>query len=659
MRAAATGSALRAMAGFVDLPSRTDPRPMPSEHAAAISDLLRLAGELEASGRWAQALAMAENALRLSPALPAAMRLRGESLLKLGRANDAFTVFRRLANAEPGIAEAWIGLGTAQLALNRLNPALASFDRALSLQPDDIRALLGRGTALHRLSRWDEARRCYDLLRRRRPDLVGVLNNRAQILSRQGRLDEAAADYAELLQAAPAFPYAAGQLMRARRLACDWREHEALRERIIDGIAAGEDACDPFSFFALSDSPAQQQACARLYAKKHLPAATAAALPPRPEGGGGKIRIAYLSPDFHEHATASLAVGLFEKHDRERFDVTAISFGPDSDGPMRRRLQRAFDRFVDVRAMSDAEAAGILRNAGIDIAIDLAGFTSRHRAGILASRPAPVQISYLGYPGTTCAPFIDYVVADAFVLPPGQEPFYSESIVRLPDCYQVNDDRRELPGEAGTRHEHGLPDEGFVFCCFNNTYKISPDVFASWMRLLAEVPDSVLWLFEDNALAAVNLRREAAARGIAPERLVMASRRSPAMHLARHRHADLFLDTFPYTAHTTGSDALWMGVPLLTRVGEGFASRVAGSLLHAVGLPELVTRDTAEYEALALALARDPARLARLRARLAEGRATHALFDTDRFRRHMEAAYMLAWARHQAGEKPRSFDLPA
>ncbi|MFT3806746.1 tetratricopeptide repeat protein [Arenimonas sp.] len=627
--------------------------------AAEFHEALQRARELQVAGRWQRALAALDELLRRAPGQTEALLLRGEVLQKLGRPDEAAAVFRRLASARPDSADAWTGLGSAQLSLHRLEPALQSFERALSLHSGDVRAWIGRGAALQRLSRWDEALDCYDGVRKLRPDLVGVLNNRALALSALGRWDEAATTYAELLDAAPDFPYALGQLQRSRRLACDWREHGSLRERIIDGIAAGKSVCDPFSFFAVSDSPAQQQACARLYAQRQHPDADAVSPSSPRVAEDGRIRLAYLSPDFHDHATAFLSAGLFEKHDRERFEIIAVSFGPDSNGPMRRRLREGFDHFIDVRAMGDREVAEKLRAMDVHIAVDLAGFTSRNRAGILAARPAPVQVSYLGYPGSMQAPFIDYLIADACVVPPGQEAFYRESIVRLPDCYQVNDDRRVRPAEAGTRSEHGLPDEAFVFCCFNNSYKIGPEIFAVWMRLLAQVPGSVLWLFEDNALAGANLRREAAACGIAPQRLVMAPRRSPAAHLARHLHADLFLDTFPYTAHTTGSDALWMGLPLVTRVGEGFASRVAGSLLRAVGLPELAVRGFDEYEALALSLAREPARLAQLRMRLVDDRGTHALFDTDHFRRHLETAYTTLWTRHLAGDSPCGFDVTA
>lgn len=627
------------------------------DDSADIADALRKAAALQAAGRWALALTATEEALRLSPGLPDGMQLRGELLQKLGRTNEAAAVFHALATARPERADAWTGLGTAQLALNRIEPALQSFDRALSLQAEDVRAWIGRGAALQRLSRWNDALQCYARVRQLRPDLVGVLHNCALAFSALGRWDDAATAYAELLAAAPDFPYAPGQLLRTRLRTCDWRDYDALRTRIVDGIAAGKAVCDPFSFFALSDSPAQQQACARLYAQRQHPGAGTAS--PRPHAAqDGKIRLAYLSPDFHEHATAYLSAGLFEKHDRARFEVTAISFGPDHGGPMRRRLQNAFDRFLDVRAMGDREVAAQLRDLDIHIAIDLAGFTSHNRASILAARPAPVQIGFLGYPGTMAAPWLDYLIADAYVIPEGQDGFYSERIVRLPHCYQANDDQRILPTDAGTRAEHGLPEQAFVFCCFNNSYKIGPEIFAAWMRLLAQVPGSVLWLFEDNAMAAANLRREAAACGIAPQRIVMAPRLAPAAHLARHRHADLFLDTFPYTAHTTGSDALWMGLPLVTCIGESFASRVAGSLLRAVGLPELIAQDLGQYEALALSLARDPPRLARLRAHLADGRRTHALFDTDGFRRHLEAAYTRIWSRHLAGDSPGGFDVP-
>ncbi|HEV3138599.1 MAG TPA: hypothetical protein VGZ26_11860, partial [Pirellulales bacterium] len=368
-----------------------------------------------------------------------------------------------------------------------------------------------------------------------------------------------------------------------------------------------------------------------------------------------KITVGYVSADFHSHATAQLTAELFEKHDRGHFSIIGYSFGPNDSSPMRRRLVNAFDRFVDLKNTAYQEAAELIAADGVQIAVDLKGQTMDSRQEIFSFRPAPIQVSYLGYPSTMGAPFIDYILVDDFVVPSDQQPFYTEKLVHLPGCYQVNDSQREIASHTPSRAECGLPEQGFVFCCFNNNYKITPAVFGVWMKLLQAVPGSVLWLLEGNRFAPANLRREALARGVAAERLVFAPRLPLAEHLARHRVADLFVDTIPYNAHTTASEALWAGCPLLTIAGETFASRVAGSLLRAVGLPELITTCLDEYEQLALRLATDPKQLADLRARLQTNKSTSALFDGGQFARNLEKAYVAMLEIYASGEKPRAF----
>jgi protein O-GlcNAc transferase len=369
----------------------------------------------------------------------------------------------------------------------------------------------------------------------------------------------------------------------------------------------------------------------------------------------GRIRVAYLSADFRGHATAYLMAGLFKQHDRSRFEIIGVSFGADDGSDMRAQLAGSFDQFLDVSAQGDREVAELLRQRGVDIAVDLKGHTEAGRPGILAYRPAPVQVTYLGYPGPLGLDFIDYVVGDKVILPLDQQPFYAEKFVHLPGTYQVNDSQRVIATRAPTRAELGLPSDAFVFCCFNHTWKITPAMFDIWMRLLRSVDGSVLWLFQSNDPACANLRKEAQARGIDPARLVFAPFRDQAEHLARIACADLFLDTLPCNAHTTASDALWAGVPVLTALGETFAGRVAASLLHGVGLPELITESLPEYEALARKLATDPALLQSLRRKLAHNRSRCALFDTARFTRHLESAYTTMWEIARRGEGPRSF----
>jgi len=371
----------------------------------------------------------------------------------------------------------------------------------------------------------------------------------------------------------------------------------------------------------------------------------------------GRIRLAYLSADLYNHATAHLMAELFERHDRTRFELIALSFGPDRRDAMRSRLASAFDRFIDVRHLGDEAIAAYARELGVDIAVDLKGFTIDARPGIFAWRAAPVQVSYLGYPGTLGMESMDYVIADRQLASLADAAFYSEKLVRLPYSYQPNDTGRGIAAILPSRASQGLPEAGFVFCCFNNNYKISPAVWDIWMRLLHQVPGSVLWLLEGNELAVANLRAQAVRSGVAPQRLVFAARAPLDVHLARHRLADLFLDTLPYNAHTTASDALWAGLPVLTLKGHSFAGRVAASLLHAVGLPELVTHNAQDYEALALQLAGDPARLAGFCGKLAIQRDVAPLFDTQRLRLHLESAYEVMYRRSQDGLPPEAFDV--
>jgi predicted O-linked N-acetylglucosamine transferase (SPINDLY family) len=350
--------------------------------------------------------------------------------------------------------------------------------------------------------------------------------------------------------------------------------------------------------------------------------------------------------------------GVYENHDRSRFDIRAVSIGPKDSSLMRRRLEGAFESFLDAGGLSDAEVAAKIRSAEIGILVDLNGFTGNSRTNIFAHRAAPIQVNYLGYPGTMGAGYIDYIIADPTVIPSSEQGDFSEKIAYLPNSYQANDSRRSISETALTREECGLPDSGFVFCCFNNNYKITPDVFDVWMRILIKVQGSVLWLFESNAAAATNLKREAERRGVDAERLVFAKRMSLPDHLARHRLADLFLDTLPYNAHTTASDALWAGLPVLTQIGETFAGRVAASLLKAVGLPELITHGSKEYERLAIEIATHPETLTAMKKKLAENRLSTPLFDTKLLTRQLEAAYVAMYERYQAGLAPDTIVVP-
>lgn len=585
----------------------------------------------------------------LDPLTRAAARLarRGVSYrlghchLALGDFRRAEEALRRETAAHPESANAHNTLGVALINQGRNLEALAAFAAALRADALHAEAANNAGNVLHAIGRDEEALPYLQSAVTAQPGLADAHHNLGLVLHALKRYEEAVTAFGRALEIEPRKPYALGSLVWSKLHACDWgtlpAEVARLREQVREGIPAS-----PFTLLAVSDSPAEQRRCAELHVRETLAAR------PAPLSGGerparSRLRLAYLSADFHQHATAQLTARLFELHDRGRFEVIGVSYGPDDGSAARARLKRAFDRFVDVIDLSDEQAARRLRELEVDIVIDLKGLTANARLGILAHRPAPVQVTWLGYPGTTAAPFIDYVLADETVIPPGEQRFFSEKVVYLPDTYQVNDATVRIAEPAPARGDARLPRDGFVFCCFNNTWKLSPPVFDAWMRLLAAVPGSVLWLLEPGEAARFNLELAARERGIDSSRLVFAPRAAHPEHLARHRLADLFLDTLPYNAHTTTSDALWAGLPVLTCAGTTFAGRVAAGLVRAVGLPELATRSLEEYEARALELARDPARLGALRARLARNRATHPLFDNARACRNIEAAYLRMW----------------
>ena len=574
-------------------------------------------------GQYDAAERLIGQSLQVNPQSPDAWYNRGCALQRLQRNAEAASCFERAVALKPDYDEAWTNRGVAFLAQRLHTEALESFNRALALKPHDREALSNRGTTLFELKRYEEASAGYDAL----------------------------------LQAAPDFAYALGNAALARAYCCDWRRLKQDREQIHAALQFGRAVVSPHASTLIVDDPMDQLRAAETWVAERCPE-----MPPLWRGERyrhDRIRVAYLSADFHSHATAYLAAGLFEAHDKSRFETTAISFGPDDSSEMRRRLARAFDRFIDVRDKGDHAVATLLKGMEIDIAVDLKGFTQDARPGILAYRPAPVQVSYLGHPGTMGARYIDYLVADRALVPEGQERCYSEKVICLPGSYQANDRKRHIAERMPARADEGLPASGFVLCSFNGSFKITPEVFDIWMRLLKALDGSVLWLLDDNPAAVRNLKREAEARGVPPQRLVFAPRRPLEEHLARHRLADLFLDTLPCNAHTTASDALWAGLPVLTCWGNTFAGRVATSLLLAIGLPELVTGSLASYETMATTLVRHPTLLASLKERLAANRNTAPLFDTEQFARHLESAYVTMWERSQRGMPPGSFSVAA
>jgi predicted O-linked N-acetylglucosamine transferase (SPINDLY family) len=612
---------------------------------------------LQDLGRPAEALASYDEVLAIQPAYAQAHYNRGVVLRDMHRPAEAFASFERALSIDPSHVDALNNRGVVLRDLNRPLEALASYDRALSIKPDHIEALNNRGNALRDLKRPVEALASFEQALAVNPDDPDALNNRGLALLDLKRPAQAIASFEAALAIAPDHRYAFGGMADAALACCDWRRTTMLAAELANHVERPHGLIvSPFTLLAHGGDPSLQLKCARRFVADKLPAS------PRPLSGGmtrrhDRLRTAYISADYNQHAMAFVMVRLFELHDRARFETVGISLGRDDQSDIRARLVRSFDQFHDVQSKSDLDVANLLHDLQIDIAIDLNGHTQGGRLGVLAHRPAPIQVSYLGYSGSTGADFIDYVIGDRTVLPFDQQPFFAERIVHLPNCFMANDSNRKIAAQTPTRRELELPDDGFVFCSFNNNYKITPPVFDVWMRLLHAVAGSVLWLLRDNGDAEASLRREAAERGIDPASLVFAGRLSHEEHLARHRAADLFLDTVPYNAHTTASDALWVGLPLLTCRGSAFPGRVAASLLHAAGLPELAADDLAEYEALALRLATDAPLLQGFRRRLEQNRASCPLFDTDRFCRHIESAYATMWDLHERGEPPRSFSV--
>jgi protein O-GlcNAc transferase len=602
------------------------------------------------------ALASYDRVLAGNPDHTRALTNRANLLRTAGRAEEALASYQRALALAPGDAATHTNMGNALRHLNRHSEALAAHERALAIDAGLVEALINRGIALKDLDRLDEALASYARALALAPDHAEALYNQGLARGLLNRHEQALASHERALAADPNHRHALGAIADAALRICDWARMERLRPELERRIGEGRPVVGPFTLIGYADDPALQLKCTRAYMADRFQLAMPALW--RRTGPGPRLRIAYLSADFQRHATAFLMAELIELHDRSRFEVVGVSWGKDDGSTTRTRLVGAFDRFLDVGASSDLDVARRLAADEVSIAVDLKGLTGSNRIGILSHRPAPIQVAYLGYPATSGASFIDYVLADPVVLPLDQQQQWTEAIVHLPGCYQANDRRRAVPTAPPSRAANGLPDTGFVFCSFNNSWKITAPVFDIWMRLLHHTPGGVLWLIDDNEAASRSLRRAAAQRGVAPERLIFAPRAEPEAHLARHRLADLFLDTLPYNAHTTASDALWMATPVLTCPGKSFAARVAASLLQAVGMPELVCRSLEDYEQMALRLAREPAMLAEIKARLETGRSTARLFDTPRLARDIEAAFTTMWEIHQRGEAPRSFAVP-
>jgi len=639
-------------------------------------------------GQLPKALRSLDRAVSLRPQYPEALNERGIVLMAMGRVDKAVESYETALKFKPNFVQALYNKGNALAALKRREEALACYDAIMQVTgfPELFN---NRGNVLTELHRYVHALACYEKALEMRPDFVDALFNRGHALLSSQRYEEALASYERVLAIKPTdpttrevfdrtterlqrfknalvsfdslrgvsqfYPHVLGGYLYASLACAQWDQYELKMTTMIQGVRSTDNCVDPLRFMAFSDSPLDQSACAQNWVAFKFSDRPQAI--PRPlHYAHERIRVAYLSADFNRHPVAYSVADLFESHDRGKFEIFGISFGADDKSEIRARLEKSLDHFHDVMDKSSEDIARLIRDLEIDIAVDVMGHTNGARPEIFTYRPAPISINYLGYPGTTGLDCIDYLMADPFVIRKEDEQFYREKIIALPDCYLPCDTKCKIAEQTPTRASEGLPEAGFVFCCFSMHYKITPGIFDVWMRLLSQVEGSVLWLQGNNELAKKNLRLEAQGRGVDPERLVFA-KKAPRFedHLARHRLADLYLDTPLYNAHSTARDALWTGVPLITCSGRAFASRVAGSILHAAELPELATNNIGEYEVLAFTLATTPDLLKSYRDRLVERRQRLPLFDMDRYRRHMEQAYTTIMERHAKGGAPRSF----
>ena len=609
-----------------------------------------LGNPLTGQGKLDEAIAYYQKALSLKPDYSEAYNNMGIALHYQGKFIEAISSYQKALSLKPNYSEAYYNIGNAYKGQGRLDEAIASYQKALSLKPDHAEVSYNMGKVFQDQDKLSEAISSYQKALSLKPDHAEAYNNMGTVLQIQGKLDDAITCYQKALLIKPDYADAKSQYLHQMAHICDWSwANEAFDG--LEKLGVEGDSVAPFTTLAMQDAPDRHRLRSINYTKNNYPQIKTPT-PFKLSGKLDRLNIGYFSADFHNHATMYLMGKIFELHNKNRFQIFAFSYGPDSQDTLRKKLMTAVDVFHDVRRMNDLQMVELARAEKLDIAIDLKGFTQNSRLAPFSYGLAPVQISYLGYPGTLGADFIDYIIADPVLIPENKRQYYSENVIYLPNTYQPTDNTRKISDKAIIRSEMGLPDNGFIFCCFNNNYKISPKEFDIWMRLLAKVKGSVLWLLKSNKWAEQNLQKEAEIRGISADRLVFADRVPQAEHLARQSLADLFIDTFNCNAHTTASDALWAGLPLVTKLGESFAARVAGSLLNAIGLPELITESENSYEALILDLATNPRKLFKIKKKLSENRLTMPLFNTEKYTRHLENGYQQAYQRYFDGLKP-------
>jgi protein O-GlcNAc transferase len=596
---------------------------------------------LIAKGKLDSAIEACQKALEIKPDYAEAHNTMGVALQEQGKFDAALRSYYRALEIKADYADAYNNIGNVFKIQCKLDAAIQAYRSALAINFDHSSAHNNMGTVLFQQGKIDDAIVAYQRAITIKPAYTDAYTNMGVALEDQAKLDLAIEAYLSALMINPGFYAVEVQLIHVLFKVCDWSRVKQLSapcER--SGLAAK--LAPPFSMLSVEDNPERQLIRSRNWVKESykqqpLP------FPEKPKVRPKRLKIGYFSADFHDHATLYLMSGLLKSHDTSKFEIFAYSYGRSKTGDLRQKLEGSIEHFYDLTDDSDSSIVELCRSHGLDIAIDLKGYTGSNRSAIFQYRLAPIQVNYLGYPGSMGAEFIDYIIADCTIIPENLRNYYSEKVIYLPHSYQPNDNTREISDVRTTRADFGLPGHAFVFCCFNNSYKISEREFDIWMRILSQIDGSVLWLLKSNKWAEQNLRKEAEARGISASRLIFADKLPQKEHLARHQHADLFIDTFNVNAHTTASDALWAGIPVITKIGNQFAARVAASLLHAVGLPDLITATEVEYEALIIDLATNPEKLKALREKLAKNRLKEPLFDTSQYTQHYEWALQEAY----------------
>ena len=619
-----------------------------STHSATYSNLGNALCQLK---QFEKAIENYSKAIQISPLDPIFHFNMGNALVEVKRYEDALESFSKAIDLKPDYSGALFNRGDTLIKLNQLEAAIESFNAVIEIEPQSAIAFFNKGNALLSLKQFHAAAANFTMAISLRPDFAEAYHNAGVVMADLRQPDAANISYLKALEINPNLDFLFGTCLHNKMMLCDWSHLAEGLNYYESAIADHKKISLPFAAVTLLDNPNLQFKAAKVFNDTKYPR-TKTLGEIKKNKSDGKIRVAYYSADFFKHATSYLIAQLFELHDKDSFEFYGFSFGLNIKDEMQTRVAAAFTKFIDVSTKSSIEVAKLSRELKIDIAIDLKGYTKDNRTEIFALGCAPIQVNYLGYPGTMASDYIQYIIADKILVPENLQSFYSEKIVYLPNSYQVNDSKRKIASKILNKKDFGLPEDGFIFCCFNNNYKITPEVFNTWMRIIKSVDGSVLWLLEDNPTASRNLIREAEARGVSGERLIFGGRLEVDDHLARHQLADLFLDTLPCNAHTTASDALWTGLPVLTCLGNSFAGRVAASLLAALDLQGLITNDLSDYEELAIKLATQPDMLQKIKTELNANKLKKPLFDTKLFAKEIETAYKLIYKRHQEGLEP-------